>query len=104
MNLLRRIELYRLWRREYARVHAELGSFSQRELQSDLFLNRSDIPDVAAQAATSIWPPMCGPIRSTWRHPTGARPCPAPARPRHARLLVGSVPVRTSAMGGGWWS
>ena len=51
MTLFQRIELARLWRREYRRVRGELETHTQRELSTDLGLNRSDIPDIAAEAA-----------------------------------------------------
>src|SRR5690348_16994438 len=50
MNLLKRIEHALLRRRECRRVRAELETYSQRELNADLRLNRSDIPDLAAEA------------------------------------------------------
>ena len=51
MDLLKRIKLHLLWRREFARISGELDCYSQNELRSDLGLNRSDIPDVAARGA-----------------------------------------------------
>src|SRR3954468_14581447 len=36
--------------RECRRVRAKLETYSERELNADLRLNRSDIPDLAAQA------------------------------------------------------
>jgi uncharacterized protein YjiS (DUF1127 family) len=50
-GLPQRIALARLWRREFRRARAELESHSERELRSDLRLNRSDIPEIAAEAA-----------------------------------------------------
>ena len=50
MNLLERIEHALLRRRECRRVRAELETYSERELNADLRLNRSDIPDLAAEA------------------------------------------------------
>lgn len=51
MDLLKRVELARKWRRAYRRVHAELDAYSDRELLADLRLTRSEIPDIAAEAA-----------------------------------------------------
>jgi uncharacterized protein YjiS (DUF1127 family) len=51
MNILRSIELARLRHSEYRKARAELETYSERELHSDLRLNRSDIPDIAAEAA-----------------------------------------------------
>lgn len=51
MHLLNRFRLHRLWRREFARVRAELGSYTRRELSADLRLSPGDIPDIAAEAA-----------------------------------------------------
>jgi uncharacterized protein YjiS (DUF1127 family) len=51
MNFLGYIKLALLWRREYRRARAELESASERELGADLRLNRSDVPDVAAETA-----------------------------------------------------
>jgi uncharacterized protein YjiS (DUF1127 family) len=51
MNPLGYIKLALLWRREYRKARAELESASERELSADLRLNRSDIPDVAAEVA-----------------------------------------------------
>ena len=53
MNLSQRIGLALLRRRECRRVRAELETYSERELNADLRLNRSDIPDLAAQAGAS---------------------------------------------------
>jgi len=50
-GLTRRIELARMWRREYARVVAEFETYSERELTGDLRMNRSEIPGVAAEEA-----------------------------------------------------
>jgi uncharacterized protein YjiS (DUF1127 family) len=50
MNLLKRIEHALLRRRECRRVRAELETYSERELNADLRLSRSDIPDLAARA------------------------------------------------------
>ena len=51
MNLLKRIEHALLRQRECRRVRAELETYSERELNADLRLNRSGIPDLAAQAS-----------------------------------------------------
>lgn len=51
MNLFRRLTLALAWHREFNRVRAELECHSQLEISGDLRLNRSDIPDIAAQAA-----------------------------------------------------
>jgi uncharacterized protein YjiS (DUF1127 family) len=51
MNILRSIELAWLRHSEYRKARAELETYSERELHSDLRLNRSDIPDIAAEAA-----------------------------------------------------
>ena len=51
MNLLRSIELALLRQREYRKARAELETYSERELNSDLRLNRSDVPEIAAEAA-----------------------------------------------------
>ena len=50
-GLTRRIGLAQMWRREYAQVVAELGTYSERELTGDLGMNRSEIPGVAAEEA-----------------------------------------------------
>ena len=50
MNLLKHVEHALLRRRECRRVRAELGTYSERELNADLRLNRSDILDLAAEA------------------------------------------------------
>jgi uncharacterized protein YjiS (DUF1127 family) len=46
-----RITLAWIWWREFRRVRAELGCYSERELMADLRLNRSEIPGIAAEAA-----------------------------------------------------
>ena len=51
MNILRSLELAWLRHSEYRKVRAELESYSEREMHSDLRLCRSDIPDIAAEAA-----------------------------------------------------
>lgn len=51
MNILRSLELAWLRHGEYRKARAELDSYSERQLNSDLRLNRSDIPDIAAEAA-----------------------------------------------------
>jgi uncharacterized protein YjiS (DUF1127 family) len=51
VNILRSIELALLRRSEYRKARAELETYSERELNSDLRLNRSDIPTLAAEAA-----------------------------------------------------
>ena len=50
-GLPQRIALARLWRREFRKARAELESYSERELESDLRINRSNIPEIAAEAA-----------------------------------------------------
>ena len=50
-GLPRRIALARLWRGEFLRVRAELEANSGRELMADLRLTRSEIPEIAAEAA-----------------------------------------------------
>lgn len=51
MDLLKRIKLNLLWRREFARISGELDCYAEHELRADLNLNRSDIPAIAAQGA-----------------------------------------------------
>jgi hypothetical protein len=51
MNLLNRLQLARVWRAEYRRVHGELSTYSPRELASDLRLGTSDVDGVAREAA-----------------------------------------------------
>jgi uncharacterized protein YjiS (DUF1127 family) len=51
MNILRSLELAWLRHSEYRKARAELDSYSERQLNTDLRLNRSDIPDIAAEAA-----------------------------------------------------
>jgi uncharacterized protein YjiS (DUF1127 family) len=51
MNILRSLELAWLRHSEYRKARTELDSYSERQLNSDLRLNRSDIPDIAAEAA-----------------------------------------------------
>jgi uncharacterized protein YjiS (DUF1127 family) len=51
MNILRSLELAWLRHGEYRKARAELDSYTERQLNSDLRLNRSDIPDIAAEAA-----------------------------------------------------
>ena len=50
MNLLNHVEHALRRRRECRRVRAELETYSERELSADPRLNRSDIPDLAAEA------------------------------------------------------
>jgi hypothetical protein len=50
-DLVDRIRFAFAWRREYARVSAELGSHTKNELAADLRLSRGDIPEMAARAA-----------------------------------------------------
>ncbi len=50
-GLPQRIALALLWRREFRKARAELETYSERELESDLRINRSDIPEIAAEAA-----------------------------------------------------
>lgn len=47
----RALALELLWRRAYRRVHAELGSYSDRELMADLRLSRGDVHDIAVEGA-----------------------------------------------------
>jgi uncharacterized protein YjiS (DUF1127 family) len=51
MDLIKRIELYRIRQREYRRVRAELLAYSPRELMGDLRMVPADIPEVARKAA-----------------------------------------------------
>lgn len=51
MDLVKHMQLWLIWRREFARIRAELGWYSERELTADLRLNRSDIPAIAREAA-----------------------------------------------------
>ena len=51
MNILRSLELAWLRHGEYRKARAELDSYSERQLNTDLRLNRSDIPDIAAEEA-----------------------------------------------------
>jgi uncharacterized protein YjiS (DUF1127 family) len=51
MDLIKRIELYRIRQREYRRVRAELLTYSPRELMGDLRMVPADIPEVARKAA-----------------------------------------------------
>ena len=50
MNLLEHVELALLRHREYRKVRAELETYSERELNADLRLNRSGIPELATEA------------------------------------------------------
>lgn len=50
-DLVRRIERQRMWRAQFERTKKELEAYSDDELVADLRLNRSDIPQVAAEAA-----------------------------------------------------
>ena|SRR5687767_6373502 len=62
-GLPKRLELARRRRREFRKVRAELESYSERELMSDLRLKRSDIPALAAQAAEErVTPFPVGPV------------------------------------------
>src|SRR5687768_2127656 len=62
-GLPQRLELARRRRREFRKVRAELESYSERELMSDLRLTRSDIPAIAAQAAEErVTPVPAGPV------------------------------------------
>jgi hypothetical protein len=51
MNPIKHLKLALLRRRAFRRVRAELENYSERELMADLRLNRSAIPDLAAEAA-----------------------------------------------------
>ncbi len=51
MNPLHHLKLALVWRREYRRVLAELATYSDRELATDLRLHASDTPGIAAEAA-----------------------------------------------------
>ncbi len=51
MNFIESIKLARLRRREFRRVLAELESYTDRELLSDLRLDRADFARVAREAA-----------------------------------------------------
>lgn len=50
-DLVRRIERQRMWRAQYERTRKELESYRDDELLADLRINRSDIPQIAAEAA-----------------------------------------------------
>jgi uncharacterized protein YjiS (DUF1127 family) len=50
-GLRERLALARLRRREFRAVRAELERYSERELNADLGLSRSAIPEIAAEAA-----------------------------------------------------
>src|SRR3954447_12726610 len=50
-TLARRLVLGRVYRRELAAVRAELASYTDRELASDLRVCRSDVPWIAATEA-----------------------------------------------------
>jgi hypothetical protein len=51
MTFSQRIELARLRRRALREARAELEAYSERELNSDLRLSRSDIPELARAMA-----------------------------------------------------
>ncbi len=51
MDLIKRIQLFRIRQREYRRVRAELETYSPRELMSDLRISPSDVHDIAREAA-----------------------------------------------------
>jgi hypothetical protein len=51
VEFFKRIELELIWRREFARVRAELTSYSERQISADLRMNGSDIPGIAREAA-----------------------------------------------------
>ena len=51
MYLFEHVELALLRHLEYRKVRAELETYSEHELNADLRLNRSDIPELAAEAA-----------------------------------------------------
>ena len=81
MNLLRSIELALLRQREYRKARAELETYSERELNSDLRLNRSDIPALAAEAAEQR-------VAAFGRsHPTYRRAPARPANPPNVQRL-----------------
>jgi uncharacterized protein YjiS (DUF1127 family) len=50
-GLGRRIQLQMVWRRAYRQMRAELATYSDRELMTDLHLTRSEIDDIAAEGA-----------------------------------------------------
>ena len=50
-ELGRRIQLELVWRRAYRQVRAELATYSDRELLTDLRLARSEIGEIAAEGA-----------------------------------------------------
>jgi uncharacterized protein YjiS (DUF1127 family) len=50
VNLLKRVKVAAIWRREYHRVKSELDTYSDHELR-DLRLTRSDTAEIAAEAA-----------------------------------------------------
>jgi uncharacterized protein YjiS (DUF1127 family) len=47
----RRVRLQLVWRRAYRQMRAELATYSDRELMTDLRLTRAEIDDVAAEGA-----------------------------------------------------
>ena len=51
MTFLKQIRLPLIRRRAYLATCAELETYSERELNADLGLSRSNIPDVAREAA-----------------------------------------------------
>ena len=50
-GIYRRLELASIWRREFHRVRSELACYSERQLNADLRMSRSDIPYIAMEAA-----------------------------------------------------
>ena len=50
-DLGRRLTLELVWWRAYRRTHAELATYSDRELMADLRLSRSDIDGIAVEGA-----------------------------------------------------
>ena len=51
MALGRWVRLELVWRRAYAQARTELMSYSDREMQADLLRSRSEIGEIAAEAA-----------------------------------------------------
>ncbi len=51
MTFLKQIRLALVRRRAYREACAELDTYSERELNADLGLSRSNIPDIAREAA-----------------------------------------------------
>ena len=53
LHVIQRIKLDMACRREYRRVYSELSSHTERQMNTDLGLCRSDIAEIAAKAALS---------------------------------------------------